>query len=84
MSWKLSSLAIALLGLAGSSLAAGGERAPSKDARPQSNAPAVVSGDRSPIKVAISAGNTLGNTPSAEPKKAEKGTADGSTEPFAE
>ena len=48
MSWKLSTLAIALLGLAGSSVAAGGESAPGKDARPQNNAPAVVSGDASP------------------------------------
>jgi YHS domain-containing protein len=49
MSWKLSTLAIALLGLAGSSLAAGGGSAPSKDARPQNGSPVVASANASPL-----------------------------------
>jgi YHS domain-containing protein len=48
MSWKLSTLAIALAGMFGSSLAAGEQSAPWKDADPQNYAPAVAAGDTSP------------------------------------
>lgn len=43
MSWKLSTLAIALLGLVGSSLSAG-QNIPRQDAGPQNNVPVVLSG----------------------------------------
>jgi hypothetical protein len=48
MSWKLSTLAIALLGLVGSSLAAGSQNAPSKDAQSQNDGSSVAAGDPSP------------------------------------
>jgi len=49
MSWKLSTLAIALAGMFASSLAAAGQGTPRKDAGPQHNAPAVASGDTRPV-----------------------------------
>jgi hypothetical protein len=52
MSWKLSTLAIALVGLFGSSLAAGEHNAPRKDADPRDLAPAIASGDTSPVAAA--------------------------------
>jgi YHS domain-containing protein len=52
MSWKLSTLAIALFGLVGSSLAAGGQNASWKDTGPQNDSPVVASGDASPLAAA--------------------------------
>jgi len=51
MSWKLSTLAIALLGLVGS-MAAGGQNAPWQDAGPRNPAPVVASGDTNPVAAA--------------------------------
>jgi len=48
MSWRLSTLAIALAGTFGSSVAAGEQGAPWKDANPQNHAPAVAAGDTNP------------------------------------
>jgi len=48
MSWKLSTLAIALVGMFGSSLAAGEQSVPWQGANPQHHAPAVATGDTSP------------------------------------
>jgi YHS domain-containing protein len=52
MSWKLSTLTMALLGVVGSSFAAGGQYAPWQNADSQSNAPVVVSGDAIPVTAA--------------------------------
>jgi hypothetical protein len=52
MSWRLSTLAITLFGLVGSSLAAGGQNATWQDAGPQNPAPAVASDYASPLAAA--------------------------------
>jgi hypothetical protein len=52
MSWKLSTLAIALLSFIASSLAASGQNAPWKDAGPENPAPVVASDDASPLAAA--------------------------------
>jgi hypothetical protein len=49
MSWKLNTLAIALLGTCGSSFAAGEQSALRQDANPQIHAPAVGVGNTSPL-----------------------------------
>lgn len=48
MSWKLNTLAIALVGMFGSSLAAGEKNAPWQNANPQHHAPAIAAGNTSP------------------------------------
>jgi YHS domain-containing protein len=52
MSWKLSTLAIALLGFLTSSLMAGGQNAPWQRADRQSDSPVIGSGDTSPVAAA--------------------------------
>ncbi|MHB1033404.1 MAG: hypothetical protein ACYC35_03335 [Pirellulales bacterium] len=52
MSWKLSTLSIALAGVFGLSLMAAGQNVPWQSADPQSRAPAVASDDTSPSAAA--------------------------------
>ena len=53
MSWKLSTLAIALVGLVGSSLAAGGQNASWKDAGPQNDSPVIASGNTNAVAAVV-------------------------------
>ena len=52
MSWKLGTLAIALIGVLASIAMAGGQNASGKVASPQNHAPAVVAADASPLAAA--------------------------------
>jgi hypothetical protein len=52
MSWKLSTIAIALFGFVGSSLATGGQDAPWQSAGARSNTPVIASDDASPLAAA--------------------------------
>jgi len=59
MSWKLSTLAIALLGMCASSLTADEHNVPWKDAGPRNDSPIVASDDASPLAAAKQADKEL-------------------------